>query len=236
MMKPFTYLMLLALFFANLACADEASIRAGMSKKFPYQKLLSVTKTPYFGLYEVVFDDQLFYTDDKMNYLFSGNVIDLKTMVNYTEAREKQLYTVKFDTLPLHLAMKKVSGDGKRRMLVFTDPNCTYCKKLENEMLNLSNATVYIFPLSILPGSEELTRSIWCSPSRLKAWEDHMLLGIAPTATATCNTSALYEISALAKKLQVYVTPTMIFEDGYTKAGWMELSLLEQQLSDSSPK
>lgn len=235
-MKLFTHLLLLAFFLANSACADETSIKKAMVQKFPYQKLLSVSKTPYLGLYEVVFEDQLFYTDEKMNYLFSGSVIDLKSMKNYTEARERQLYTLKFDTLPLNLAIKKVNGNGKRRIAVFSDPNCSYCKKLEKEMVGLSNVTVYIFPLAILPGSEDKIHSIWCAPSRLKAWEDVMLENIEPETTSSCNTRALYEISALAKNLRVYVTPTMIFEDGFTKAGTMELLLLEQQLAESSPK
>ncbi len=235
-MKSFAYLLLSVLFLANTACADEAGIKSEMAKKFPYQKIISVSKTPYLDLYEVVFEDQLVYTDEKMSYLFSGNVIDLKTMKNLTEARERQIYTVKFDTLPLHLALKKVLGNGTRRVAVFTDPNCPYCKKLEKEMVNLSNATVYLFPIAILPGSEEKARAIWCSTDRLKAWEDHMLSGVAPVAAVPCDTSVLKEFSKLAKSLRVYVTPTLIFEDGFSKAGWMELNLLEQQLSDSSAK
>ncbi|HEY6096253.1 MAG TPA: DsbC family protein [Gallionellaceae bacterium] len=206
-----------------------------MSKKFPYQKLISVTKTPYFGLYEVVFEDQLFYTDDKMRYLFSGSVIDLKTMANLTEAREKQLYPIKFDSMPLQLAIKRVIGKGTRRVAVFSDPNCGYCKKLEHEMQGLTDVTIYYFPVTLLPGSEEMAQAIWCAPSRLQAWEDHMLQGVTPAA-ASCNTQALREIGALARKMNIYVTPTLVFEDGYTKAGWMETEPLEQQLAESSRK
>lgn len=235
-MKLITCLTLSILLMAHSAFASETSIKAAMENKFPYQKLISVNKTPYFGLYEVVFEDQLFYTDDKMSYLFSGSVIDLKTMTNLTEARERQLYTVKFDTMPLNLAMKRVNGNGKRRVAVFTDPSCSYCMKLEKEMIELNNATIYIFPLALLPGSDKQARAIWCAPNRLKAWEDHMLKGMTPARTAKCDTNALTEFAALAKNLRVYVTPTMIFEDGFTQAGWMERELIDQQLTESSPK
>ena len=232
MMKPFGYPVLLVLLFANSAFAGEAAIRTEMAKKFPYSKLISVSKTPYFGLYEVAFDDRLVYTDEKMTYLFSGNIIDMHTMKNLTEAREKQLYAIDFDTLPLDLAIKK--GNGKRRLAVFTDPNCQYCKKLEKEMVNLTNATVYIFVLPILPGSEEKAKAIWCSPDRLKAWEDHMLMGVEPQSAKACDTTALNKISMHAEKLKINVTPTLIFEDGVIKPGTLTLELLEEHLTEAS--
>jgi thiol:disulfide interchange protein DsbC len=235
-MKEFGNLVLLVLLFANSAFAGEAAIRAEMAKKFPYSKLISVSKTPYFGLYEVAFDDRLVYTDEKMTYLFSGNILDMHTMKNLTEAREKQLYAIDFDTLPLDLAIKNVKGSGKRRLAVFTDPNCQYCKKLEKELVNLTNATVYIFVLPILPGSEEKARAIWCAPDRLKAWEDHMLMGVEPQSAKTCDTAALTKISTHAERLKINVTPTLIFADGVIKPGTLTLELLEEHLTEASQK
>jgi thiol:disulfide interchange protein DsbC len=235
-MKPFDYFVLIVLLLANSAYAGEAAIRAEMAKKFPYSKLLSVGKTPYFGLYEVAFDDRLVYTDEKMTYLFSGNIIDMHTMKNLTEAREKLLYAIDFDTLPLDLAIKNMKGNGKRKLAVFTDPNCQYCKKLEKEMVDLTNATVYIFLLPILPGSEEKAKAIWCSPDRLKAWEDHMLKGVEPHSDKACDTTALTKISMQAEKLRINVTPTLIFEDGVIKPGTLTLELLEEHLIEASQK
>lgn len=230
-MKPINYLMLIVLFLANSAFAGKANIRAEMEKKFPYSKIISISKTPYFGLYEVAFDDRLVYTDEKMNYLFSGNIFDLHTMKNLTEAREKQLYAIDFDTLPFDLAIKNVKGSGKRRLAVFTDPNCPYCKKLEKEMVNLTNATVYIFVFPILPGSEEKAKAIWCSSDRLQAWEDQMLRSMEPKSEQECDAKALANISMHAKKLGINVTPTLIFEDGVIKPGTLTLELIEQHLT-----
>ena len=228
--------MLIVLILANPAFAGEAAIKAEMARKFPYSKLLSVSKTPYFGLYEVAFDDRLVYTDETMTFLFSGNIIDLHTMKNLTEAREKQLYAINFDVLPIDLAIKNIKGNGNRRLAVFTDPNCTYCKKLEKEMVNLTDATVYIFVLAILPGSEEKARAIWCSPDRLKAWEDHMLKGIAPLSEKKCDTSALSKIAMEAEKLKINVTPTLVLEDGVIKPGTLTLELLEEHLAEATRK
>jgi thiol:disulfide interchange protein DsbC len=235
-MKALVHFVLLALISANPAFAGGTAIRAEMAKKFPYSKIISVSKTPYFGLYEVAFDDHVVYTDEKMTYLFSGNILDMHTMKNLTEAREKQLYAIDFDTLPLDLAIKNVKGNGKRRLAVFTDPNCQYCKKLEKEMVNLTNATIYIFVLPILPGSEEKAKAIWCAPDRLKAWEDHMLMGVEPQSVKACDTAALARISAQAEKLRINVTPTLIFADGVIKPGVLTLELLEEHIAEASQK
>ena len=222
------------LFITSSAFADEAGIWTEMTKKFPYSKVISVSKTPYSGLYEVAFDDRLVYTDEKMNFLFSGNIIDLHTLKNLTEAREKQLYAIEFDSLPFSLAIRNVKGNGKRRLAVFTDPNCQYCRKLENEMVNLTNVTIYIFLFPILPGSEAKAKNIWCSPDRLKTWEDQMLLDIEPQSNRACNTLALENIFMLTKKLRISVTPTLIFEDGVIKPGTLSLDLLEEYLTEAS--
>jgi thiol:disulfide interchange protein DsbC len=230
-MKSFSCLMLSALVFAGAAFADEAAIQSAMQKRFPYQQLISVTKIPFSGLYEVVFEDQLVYTDEKMYYLFSGNIIDLRTMENLTEAREKKLFAVNLEALPLDLAIRNVKGNGKRKLVVFSDANCSYCKSLEKELAGLSDVTIYIFPISLLNGSEEKARAVWCSPDRLKAWEDMMLRGVAPKTDNNCDTAALAEISLLAKKRRIGVTPTLIFEDGVPKPGWMPMEQIKKQLA-----
>ena len=232
-MKPLYLLILLVVLSANSAFAGEAAIRAEMAKKFPYSKIISVSKTTYLGLYEVAFEDQLVYTDEKMHFLFSGNILDLHTMKNLTKAREKQLYAIEFDKLPFELAITNVKGNGKRRLAVFADPNCTYCKKLEKEMVNLTDATIYTFVIAILPGSEQKAKAIWCAPDRLKTWEDHMVNGTEPPADTACDTSALTKIAASAKKLGINITPTLIFEDGVIKPGTLTLDLLEEQLVEA---
>lgn len=233
-MRRLFHFLLFALISVNSAFAGEAAIRAEMEKKFPYSKIISVSKTPYLGLYEVAFDDHVVYTDESMTYLFSGNIIDLHNLKNLTRARERQLYAIDFGTLPVDLAIKNVKGSGTRKLAVLTDPNCQHCKKLEKEMVDLTDATIYIFVLPILPGSEQKAKAIWCSPDRLKAWEDHMLRGVAPKTGKPCDTTALTKVAMLAKKLGVTATPTLIFEDGIIRPGALPLDLLEQHLTAAS--
>lgn len=233
-MMPLSCLALAALMLADAAWASEASIKAAMEKRFPYQQLISVTKTPFSGLYEVVFEDQLVYTDEKMNHLFSGNIIDMRTMENLTAAREKKLFAINLGELPLDLAIKNVKGNGKRKLVVFSDANCSYCKSLEKELVGLTDTTIYLFPISLLNGSEEKARAVWCSADRLKAWEDMMLKGVAPAPGKNCDTAALAEFSLLAKKRKISVTPALIFGDGTLKPGWMPLEQIEKQLGSTA--
>ena len=224
---------LLLLFLPNASFAEEADIGAAMKKKFPYSKLVSVSKTPYLGLYEVVFDNQIVYTDEKMTYLFSGDIIDMHTMKDLTKAREKELYPSAIARLPLDLSLRMVKGNGKRKLAVFTDPNCGYCKKLEKEMVNLKDTTVYIFIYPILPGSDRLAKTLWCTPDRLKAWEDHMLYGMDPKQGEICDVSVFAKVAKLANQLHISATPTLLFDDGTLQKGTLPLDQLESQISAS---
>lgn len=229
-MRSICSLALMVFLFPGAGWADEAAIKSAMEKRFPYENLISVTKTPFADLYEVVFEGQLIYTDEKMNYLFSGNIIDMRTMENLTAAREKRLFAINLKDLPLAHAIRNVKGNGKRKLVVFSDANCSYCKSLEKELAGLTDATIYLFPISFLNGSEEKTRAVWCSADRLKAWEDMMLHGKEPRPGKTCDTTPLAEFALLAKKRNISVTPSLIFGDGSLKQGWMPLEQIEKQL------
>ena len=229
-MKQFAYFIFAFILSFGAAHADVASVKAAMQKKFPREKILEVSRTPYFGLYEVAFEDSIVYTDEKLSYLFTGSIYDMKTMKNLTEERARKLYAINFDALPFQYAFKEVKGNGKRRMAIFTDPNCPYCKRLEKEMQQVDNVTVYRFLLAILPGSPEKAKDIWCSKDREKAWRDALLNGINPPKAKPCDTSALAAVSKLAEKLRINGTPAVIFENGVINPGAMPAAEIEKQL------
>ena len=87
-------------------------------------KVDSIKKSPYLGLYEVIAEGNIFYTDEKAQYLFVGNVMELKTHKNLTKAKIDALSVMKVANMPLELAIKQVKGNGKRVLAVFEDPNC----------------------------------------------------------------------------------------------------------------
>jgi thiol:disulfide interchange protein DsbC len=173
---------------------------------------------------------EVFYADDKVGFLVLGNIIDTQSRQNVTEARLNKLTAIKFDDLPFAQAIKLVRGNGARRLAVFEDPNCGYCKRFEQDLNSLENITAYIFPYPILAAdSAEKSKAIWCSSDKLKAWQDLMLRGQSPTAKTTCD-NPIDKIIALGQKLRITGTPLTFFEDGERIPGALPKERLEAKL------
>jgi thiol:disulfide interchange protein DsbC len=227
----------LLLLFAALYCscvyAGEAKVKDALQKNYPQiGKIDKVNKTSILGLYEVITRDQLLYTDEKVQYLISGNIYELKSMRNLTEERSRQLFAVDFNALPFELAIKKVKGDGQRKMAYFTDPNCGYCKKLEQELKNIDNVTLYLFMYPLFQGSDEKVKAVWCSKDPIKAWDDLMLNNVRPPA-GTCDAPS-GKVLELGRKLNVSGTPALIFADGVVVPGYVPAPDLEKALNGAS--
>lgn len=222
-------------FFSEAIWADEAALRKAIQPHFADSKIESVKKTPYLGLYEVIVGDEVFYTDDKADYFFFGHVIDTRTRTSMTNERIQEIKAarrVPLDSLPLQSAIKIVKGDGKRRVAIFTDPNCPYCKQLEKELINVTNVTIYTLLYPVLKGSMELSKKIWCSDNQIKAWDDFMLKGVAPSSK-DCETP----LDALVKsghENKVSGTPTLIFADGSVVGGMIPAVAIEEKLQSAS--
>jgi thiol:disulfide interchange protein DsbC len=213
------------------AHAGENEIRKSLQSKFPgIGKLEHIVKTPYAGLYEVVVDDQLLYTDAQGEYIFEGNIIDAKSRRDLSGERRRVLFAIDFDTLPLELAVKKVKGNGKRKLAIFTDPNCSFCRRLEKELSGISDVTLYFFMYPIFPGSDEIVRNVLCSKNPIKAWDDWMLSNIVP-AKAVCKTQT-EKVLALGQKLHVTGTPNLIFGNGMQSPGFLTMEQLEKNLNE----
>ena len=216
---------------ATLAGAGEAAIRAALQKKYPDISIESVLKTPLAGIYEVYANGQLIYTDEKTAYLFTNaSLIDTDKKVNLTEERMNRLTAIRFDQLPLDLAFKMVKGKGTRKLGYFADPNCGYCKKFEQDLAKINDVTVYVFLYPVLGAdSLEKSKSVWCSKDRVKAWDDWMFKGIAPTASGACDTP-IDKILAFGRQKGISGTPTLFFADGMRVPGAIPVDQIEQRL------
>jgi thiol:disulfide interchange protein DsbC len=221
------------LLVAASAQANESAIRQALTQQFPGAKISSVTKTPYSGLFEVYLDGQLIYVDAKAQYVFAGDVIDLKNRSNLTQARLNQLQAVKWDALPLKDALKTVKGKGERKLAVFSDVDCPYCRKFEAELAKVDNITVYTFlyPIEGLhPKAVQTSKQIWCAPDRNKAWDDYITRGTVPNNDGKCANPVDATI-ALGSKLKVSGTPTLIFANGQRVPGMVPAAQLERLLA-----
>ena len=230
----FTPLALAAtLMLATAAQASEAVIRKALTQQFPGAQISSIKKTPYSGLYEVYLDGQLVYLDAKAQYVITGDVIDLKNRANLTQARLNQLQAIKWDSLPLANALKTVKGNGARKLVVFSDVDCPYCRKFEAELSKVDNITVYTFlyPIEGLhPKAVQMSKQIWCAPDRNKAWDDYIARGSVPNNDGKCANPVDATI-ALGSKLNVGGTPTLFFANGQRVPGMVPAAQLERLLA-----
>ncbi len=221
--------------YATLASADEAAIRKNLAERLAsLPKVDEITKSPMSGLYEVrVNGNDIFYTDADGNFLIQGNLIDTKQMRNLTEERIEKLTAVDFDKLPLKDAFTIVRGNGKRKVAVFEDPNCGYCKRFERDLQTVSNVTVYMFLYPILgQDSTEKSKAIWCAKDKGKAWQDWMVREVALPAGASCDTSPLARNVEFGKKHKITGTPTLLFADGARVPGAISAAQVEKFLSE----
>ena len=231
--------LVLALFVQG-ATAQEAAIRKNIAERLPdFPKIDEVTKTPVPGIYELRIGTEVLYTDEQGNYLIEGSLIDTKTRSNLTEARVSKLTAIDFSKLPLKDAIVWKQGTGARKLVVFADPNCGYCKKFERDLQQVKDVTVYTFLYPILGGdSPDKSRNIWCAKDSTKVWRDWMVEGTAipAAAAASCDIAVLQRNLALGRKYRISGTPGLVFEDGTHKPGAIPPAQIEQLLASSRTK
>jgi thiol:disulfide interchange protein DsbC len=215
-----------------VAHAGEAEARAAAEKFVAGRsKIESVRKSAAPGLYEVRLpSNELFYVSESGDYAVLGDLINIKQNRNLSEERRNHLSQIKFNELPLNLAIKQVRGNGKRVIATFEDPNCGYCKKLAKEMQSLTDVTIYTFTLPVLsPDSRDKSVNIMCAADPAKAWNDWMINGVVPPV-AKCDHS-VDKISQLGQKLNVRGTPAIFFADGSRTPGYLPAAELDARIS-----
>lgn len=218
--------------FFQLAYAQEATIRKNLAERIPQlPKIDEITKTPMDGLYEIrINGTEIYYTDAQANYLVQGSLFDTRQKRNLTEERIEKLTAISFDSLPMKDAFTIVRGNGKRKVAVFADPNCGFCKRFERDLLKIDNVTVYLFLYPILGAdSTEKSKNIWCAKDKSKVWNDWMLNGTVP-AGASCDTAALTRNVEFGQKQRITGTPTVFFSDGKRVPGAISAEQIEKNL------
>ena len=225
-------LMGLALTFSSASFADADTLTKNLKNNYPNLSAKVVGKSPVDDIYEVQVAGNLVYTDEDARYFFVGNLVDFKTKTNLTEQRQQELNQINISQLPLENAVKNVKGKGERKLYVFSDPDCPYCQRLEQELTTVDNVTIYTFlmPLKALhPNAEMIAKKVWCSKNRYEAWEDYMLHKQAPSAVDNCKNPIAQNID-LAATLNITGTPTLFLNNGQRISGGRTAQELEMLL------
>lgn len=220
---------------------QEAVIRKVLAERLPQlPKIDEITRSPVPGLWEVRYGGtELLYSDDKGEHIFvNGSLVDTKTRTDLTEQRIEKMLAVSWDKLPLKDAMVMKQGSGARKIAIFEDPNCGYCKRFERDMAGLKDVTIYTFLIPILgPDSTAKSRDIWCAKDNAKVWRAWMLDGTPPPKSmGSCDATALDRNLAFARSFRINGTPAAFFEDGTRKPGAIPADQIEKLLVAASAK
>lgn len=203
------------------ANSAEARLMATLKRTLPSTQVTSVEKTPIAGLFEVVMGQNIAYVDGSGRYFLIGRMMDMQERIDITAStKERIAKKITWNDLPLQDAIR--FGNGKQKVAVFSDPDCPFCRQLEVELDKLQNVTVYVFPYPIAalhPKASSASQAIWCARDRAKAWKDYLLQRQLPTSFEACDASAIQRNVALAERLGINATPTLIAEDGRMASG-----------------
>lgn len=208
------------------AIADPAPLKlanqitAAVSNHTGLQVNPEVATTPVPGIFEVVVDGELVYTDSSGRYAFVGGALmDMKERKDLTAAHNEKRMSIPFDKLPLQQAIKEVRGDGSKVFAVFEDPNCPICRVFTKFIDQLDNVTVYRFMFPVIsPQSQNLVRMAWCSSDRAGVWKA-MMQGARPQLSESCDTSGLVKILSAGERFQINNTPTVVLANGKRLVG-----------------
>jgi thiol:disulfide interchange protein DsbC len=220
---------------APLTAAQDSALRKTLAERLPnLPKIEEITRSAMPGLLELrLTGSDLIYTDSEGHFLIQGNLIDTRSRRNLTEERLEKLSAIDYAALPLKDAFTIVRGNGKRKIAVFEDPNCGYCKRFERDLQRIDNVTIQLFLYPIL-GADSTAKSqnIWCSKDKSKAFLDWMIRDVPPPG-ASCDTSALNRNVEFGKKYRITGTPTLIFSDNTRVPGAITAAQVEKFLSEA---
>ena len=227
------------LLLAGAATANETAIRKALEPKLGSSaRIEGVQPAQMPGLWEVRLRTgdgvQVIYTDASGGYLIQGNLHDLRANRNLTEERMRRLNAIKVESLPLDQAVKIQRGDGRRTLVMFSDPYCPYCQKFEETLIKVDDITVYVFMYPVIrPQNADHSKAVWCSPDRAKAWLDLAIQHKRPAAAANCDNPVEKNLD-LGRSLRINSTPTLIFANGEKVSGGMSGTDLVKQLDESA--
>jgi len=169
------------------------------------------------------------YIDFSKQYLVSGNVIRLNDKENLTRERSSRMNKIDVGRIPLTDALLLGKPSAKTKVIVFTDPECPYCKKLHVELKEVVRRDpdvaflIKLFPLKMHPNAYGISKSIICNNSM-------ELLEISfagkPIPPANCDTPAVDQTLALVGELGIKSTPTLVLPDGRIIPGFRKADAL----------
>ena len=174
-LASFVMFMLTAAVLASscLAAQSETEVRQVLAKTFPGIKAGEISGSDIPGLYEVEAGSNVIYFYPEKGLLVFGEIWT-KDGRNVTAEKRARFAAAKLKDVPLEKAVK--IGNGRNKVIEFTDPDCPYCRKASAFFKGRDDVTLYIFffPLPIHKDAEAHARYVLCAADKAHALEEVM--------------------------------------------------------------
>ncbi len=239
--SPSIRLGLLALPLLLPISARAGSLKETAQRLFPQTRVDSVESTPIPNLYEIRSGKSLVYMDGTGRYVFVGELYDFARRKNLTAEKLLTLNTVRFQDLPFVQAIHLGPTQATKRVAVFEDVECPFCRKFHAEVLpsllrDSVGIEVFLLPIPQLhPEAERKSKAVWCSQDRASALKAAMNGVSLVDVPADCPTP-LADIAALAKTLGIQGTPTFVLDTGLRLDGYLAYDAFMARWQSSAQK
>lgn len=225
--------------------SQKKKITENIVKVNPQVEILSVSKTPWDNVLEVVMKgNNIIYTNQDGSFIMATDgkemiLLDVKNRKNLTEEKISELNKIDYKAFNTKNAIQLQKGKpGQGEISVFADPNCIYCKRFEASLAQTPDITVNLYLYPVL-GQDSLDKSkqVWCAKDQAKTWKEWMIDSKAlPTGEVKCDTKAIEENLEFGKSIGINGTPTIVFTDGTRAAGAISPAALMKKINDISTK
>lgn len=217
---------------------DKAA-RTAIAKRFPGVTAENVSPTPVNGLYEVMVGPVVVYTSADGRYLVKGEIIDLESDTNLTEARVAEARQRTLAELPDDELIVFGPPDSEHVVTVFTDVSCSYCRALHNRVEEYNRKGIQVryaaYPRNGLASdSWQTMERVWCAEDRqlalTRAKRDEQF------TSRQCDSETVMEQWQLGRMLGVRGTPAIFTESGKMIPGYLPPDTLLQRLESEADK
>jgi thiol:disulfide interchange protein DsbC len=229
-----------AAFFAVLGSAvsladektDIEKVRVELQKMIPQAASAEIVAAPVKGVYRLQLQGNYAFAYVAGDYVLVGDLYNTKSQVNYGDQASSERMASLLNDVPTSKMIVYGPENPKRYMTVFTDIDCSYCRKLHNEVPELNAAGIEVrylaFPRAgIGSASHKKYVSVWCNDDQQTALTTAKAGGTV--AAASCD-NPIEESYKLGKQVGVKGTPTIIFDDGTVAPGYLPSATLIERL------
>jgi thiol:disulfide interchange protein DsbC len=235
-------LMPLAGFAADKPAIDKSDPRIALAAKIPGAKPEDLRATPVPGIYELTHGADVSYVSADAKYLFAGDMYRVATQgdfPNLSEDRRRELRLKLLGEVPETQMMVFGPRAAKHTITVFTDVDCTWCRRLHSQMLEYNKLGIrvrYLFYPRSGPDTESWHKAeaVWCSADRNAALTRSKKGEDLPAAA--CKNTPVEKQWQLGRDLGVTGTPGLVLETGELVPGYLTPQQLIAHLQTAPAK